>query len=222
MTNLQNTKVLIVEDDVIIAEYIAELLQDENFNNIKIANNKEIALIEMTDFFPDIILMDINLKGKNEGIELAKVKNKNATVIFITGQHDFRLMNEALKTKPDAYLTKPVKKVDLFASINLALQKKQVHVFQFKNGYDIVNLDYNDIKYMVADGNYVNIHTITKKYTVRQSLNTIAAQLPTDIFKQTHRSYLVNITKVQRITANAVFVNDVEIPLSRSNSKYFR
>ncbi|WP_083478373.1 LytTR family DNA-binding domain-containing protein [Lacinutrix himadriensis] len=50
----------------------------------------------------------------------------------------------------------------------------------------------------------------------------MATQLPIDIFKQTHRSYLVNITKVQRINANSVFINGVEIPLSRTYAKLFK
>ncbi|GGG60375.1 LytR/AlgR family response regulator transcription factor [Bizionia arctica] len=222
MTKEQNIKILIVEDEVIIAEYIAELLQDEHFSNIKIAKNKEIALTEMTSFLPDIILMDINLKGVNSGIELSKVKNKNATVIFITGQHDFALMSEALKTNPDAYLTKPIKKVDVLAAIRLAMQKKQSKNFQFKDGYDLVTLEFFDIRFVVADGNYVNIHTTSKKYTIRQSLLAIAESLPSDIFKQSHRSYIVNKIKVERITPNSVIINGTEIPLSRSYAKHFK
>ena len=222
MTSYQNTKILIVEDDVIIAEYIADLLQDEQFSNLKIVHDKNSALHEMASFLPDIILMDINLSGLNDGIELSKSKNTNATVIFITGQSDFALMNEALKTNPDAYLTKPIKKVDVLASISLVIQKKQKQSFQFKDGYDIVNLEYDAIKYIMADGNYSNIYTTSKKYTIRQSLSTIFKQLPLDIFKQTHRSYVVNKSKVLRITASSVFINDVEIPLSRTYIKGFK
>ena len=157
MNKLYDTKILIVEDEIIIADYIEELLLEENFKHITIANNKETALIKMTSFLPDIILMDINLKGENEGISLAKCKNNNATVVFITGQHDLVLMNEALKSNPAAYLTKPIKRLDLLATINLAIYKKQSQIFQFKDGYDIVNLNFSDIRYFVADGNYVNI-----------------------------------------------------------------
>ncbi len=222
MTKQQEAKILIVEDDVIIAEYISEILQEEHFNTIKMAHDLELALYEMEQFKPDIILMDINLSGKNTGIELSKAKNNNATVIFITGQQDYTLMSEALKTNPDAYLTKPLKRVDLLASINLAMFKKQSQTFQFKDGYDIISLDFNDIKYIVADGNYINIQTILKRYTIRKSLNTIAEVLPSEIFKQTHRSYIVNTNKVQRVSTNYVIINDVEIPLSRSFSKSFK
>ncbi len=176
----------------------------------------------MASFLPDIILMDINLKGINAGIELAKAKNSNTTVIFITGQHDIALMNDALKTNPDAYLTKPIKRVDLLASINLAMHKKHSQTFHFKDGYDMVSLNFTDISYFVAEGNYVNVQSALKRFTIRQSLSAILEKLPTDVFKQTHRSYIVNKNKVQRVTSTSVFINGVEIPLSRTYSKHFK
>lgn len=222
MNKLYDTKILIVEDEIIIADYIEELLLEENFKHITIANNKETALIKMTSFLPDIILMDINLKGENEGISLAKSKNNNATVVFITGQHDLVLMNEALKSNPAAYLTKPIKRLDLLATINLAIYKKQSQIFQFKDGYDIVNLNFSDIRYFVAEGNYVNIYTLTKRFTIRQSLMAVKDKLPTDRFKQTHRSYIVNKNKIERVTSNAVVINGLDIPLSRTYAKQFK
>ena len=222
MNKLYDTKILIVEDEIIIADYIEELLLEENFKHITIANNKETALIKMASFLPDIILMDINLKGKNEGISLAKSKNNNATVVFITGQHDLVLMNEALKSNPAAYLTKPIKRLDLLATINLAIYKKQSQIFQFKDGYDIVNLNFSDIRYFVAEGNYVNIYTLTKRFTIRQSLMAVMDKLPTDRFKQTHRSYIVNKNKIERVTSNAVVINGLDIPLSRTYAKQFK
>lgn len=222
MTNTKTVKILIVEDEILIADFILEILQESNFKTIKIANDKEVALRLMDSFLPDIILMDINLNGKNTGIDLSKSKNKNAIVIFITGQYDFALMNEALKTNPDAYLTKPIKKVDVLASINLAIQKKQTQIFRFKDGYDTINLEYSDILYLNADGNYVHIFTTNKKYTIRQSLNTMLEQLPNNIFIKTHRSYLVNVSKLSRITTTSVFVNNIEIPLSRTFAKHLK
>ena len=222
MHNPKNTKILIIEDDVIIAEYISEILQEEQFNAIRIANDADTAMSEIKSFLPDIILMDINLSGKNEGISLSKNKNDSAAVIFITGQQDFALMSEAIKTKPYGYLTKPIKKVDLMASISIVIQKNQDQSFQFKDGYDTVNLKYADIRYFAADGNYSNIYTISKKYSIRQSLSTIANELPTHTFARAHRSYVVNINMVQRVTTNTLHLNNVEIPLSRTYAKHFK
>jgi DNA-binding LytR/AlgR family response regulator len=222
LTTLQSTKILIVEDSVFIAEHLLEMLEEEHFKNIKIANDKKTAIAAMKAYLPDIILMDINLSGKNSGIELSIDKNKNATVIFITGQNDVSLMNEALKTNPHAYLTKPIKKVDVLASISLAILKNQQCSLQFKEGYDMVTLEYDAIIYVEAVGNYVDIYTLSRKHTLRQSLSTIMEELPADVFNQTHRSYFVNKNRVQRVTATTIVVNDIEIPLSRTYAKQFK
>lgn len=222
MKAIQSTRILIVEDSLLIAEHLLEMLKEEQFKLLKIAKNKKSALEEMATYLPDIILMDINLSGKNSGIELARNKNENATVIFITGQNDVVLMNEALKTNPHSYLTKPIKKVDVLASINLALLKSKQQSFSFKEGYDTVNIEYDSILYVVADGNYVDVITLSRKHTIRQSLHTIMSHLPADTFKQVHRSYLVNKNKIQRITASTILINNLEIPLSRTFSKQFK
>ena len=112
---MKNSKILIVEDEVLIAEFIFELLTEESFTTLKIANSKEEAIQCMNEFEPDIILMDINLNGSNSGIELARKKNANAAIIFLTGQYDNDLMTKALGTNPESYLTKPIKQNDLFA-----------------------------------------------------------------------------------------------------------
>ncbi|WP_179377040.1 LytR/AlgR family response regulator transcription factor [Winogradskyella wichelsiae] len=222
MSNIKNIKILIVEDEILIAEHIFEILEEELFTNLRLVHDKESAKVEMSHFLPDIILMDINLDGENSGIELSKIKNDNATLIFLTGQYDASLMNKALKTNPEAYLTKPIKRLDVLASINLAFIKKQASTLQIKDGHDTVNLQFDDIVYIVADGNYIDIHTETKKYTTRQSLNTLAEQLSSDTFIKTHRSYMVNRTKVERISSTSVFINNLEIPLSRTYAFNFR
>ncbi|MEP5253668.1 LytR/AlgR family response regulator transcription factor [Winogradskyella rapida] len=218
----KDIKILIVEDEVLIAEHISEILAEEGYTHVKITHDKEMAQIEMSLFLPHIILMDINLEGENSGIELSKRKNKEAMVIFLTGQSDVALMTKALKTNPHAYLTKPIKQVDLLASINLALIKKQVQTLQVKDGHDTLNIPYDVINYVVADGNYIDIHTETDKYTIRQSLNTIAEKLPSELFVKTHRSYLVNRNKVGRVTASSVCINNFEIPLSRTYASHFK
>ena len=136
-----NAKILIVEDEVLIAEYVKDLLEEESHKDIKLAHHKEDAIEYIKSYKPDIILMDINLNGKNSGIELVNQKNTNASVIYLTGQYDYDLMHKALATKPDSYLTKPIKKQDLIAAINLTMIKKGEQVFSFKNGHDLSSIN---------------------------------------------------------------------------------
>ena len=215
-----NDKLLIVEDEILIADYIKELLEEDNYKQIELAHNVDEALNAMRNFKPDVILMDINLNGVNSGIDLAKQKNTDAKVIYLTGQYDSNLMNQALLTNPESYLTKPIRKNDLIAAIKLVLLKQLTNSYSFKSGHLTVNLLFSEILYFKAEGNYVDIFTSDKKYTIRQSLSKCQDELPDHApFMQTHRSYLVNSNHITQKTASTVYLGSVEIPLSRSYAK---
>ncbi len=213
---MNNTKILIVEDEVLIAEYIFDLLNDESFYDVKMAHTKKEAIQLMDKFEPDIILMDINLNGVNSGIELAQQKNENASVIFLTGQYDHELMSKALETNPESYLTKPIKQNDLFAAIQLALVKKKLKIITVKDGFNTVKVQLSSILYVKSDGNYVDVFTIDKKFSIRMSLDTFLNEVNDSNFIRVHRSYIVNKTKVTQVSRVSVFLENEEVPISRN------
>lgn len=213
---MKNIKILIVEDEILIAEYIFDLLIQESFENVKMAHNKEDAIKVMNNFNPDIILMDINLNGINSGIELATLKNKNASVIFLTGQYDYDLMSKAIETNPESYLTKPIKQTDLFAAIHLAVLKSQSKSITIQDGYDSVKIKLDTILYVKSDSNYIDIYTSSKKHSVRMSLDAFLNETENTNFVRVHKSYIVNILKVTKINSTTAFIEDEEIPISRN------
>lgn len=212
-------KILIVEDEVIIASYIFKMLLGAGYNNLKMAHESEEAINLMNTFLPEIILMDINLNGNNAGIGLVELKNENAKIIFLTGQFDFKIMSNALRTKPESYLTKPIKKMDLLAAINLASQKSNAEFVTFKNGYENVRLNMKEILFIKSDNYCCTVYTINNQYSIKLSLNTILSMLPPTEFVQTHRSYLVNKSKISKTTSSVVYVGETTIPLSRTFAK---
>lgn len=211
-----NPKILIVEDEILIADYVMELLNEENFKKIEMAHDKEEAIHKMNSFLPEIILMDINLNGQNSGIEIAKLKNENARVIFLTGQYDHVLMSKALESNPDSYLTKPIRKNDLVAAIKLALYKDKSNFIRIKDGYDDVKINVANILFIKSDGNYIDIQLTEKKHTIRQSLEAFYKEIPADKFIRIHRSYIVNKDKISQKKSNTIFVDIYEIPISRN------
>ena len=114
-------KILIVEDQVLTANHIKNILNDNNWHQIEIAYKINQAIELLETFVPDIVLLDINVEGKNSGIEWAKKYVKKAKIIFITGQTELETLQLALSTNPISYLTKPVKKIDLLAAITLII-----------------------------------------------------------------------------------------------------
>ncbi|MBL7881926.1 MAG: response regulator transcription factor, partial [Chryseobacterium gambrini] len=180
------------------------------------AYTEEEALEKFKSFSPDIILMDINIDGIDKGIDLAEKRNKNAKIIFITAQNDEKTVEKAIKVKPETYLTKPVKKVDILAAIRIVLLKKSSDYIILKDGYENIKILKSDIIFIKSDKNYIDIHTVSKKYTFRISLENFAEILNDTNFQRVHRCYIINIKKAVKKTRLSVFVENYEIPLSRN------
>ncbi len=214
-------KILIVEDEVLIAEYIKELLGDDGFTTVKMAHDRDEALMLFRSFCPDVILMDININGRDMGIELAVAKNPEADIVFLTAQSDAATMQKALATNPCSYLTKPIRRADLMAAIQLVIQKRKARHINIKDGYGMVKISQDDILYIKADNVYLDIHTAKKTYTIRQTLERFLLELDPLLFYKTHRSYVVNRSAITRISSKAVYIDDTEIPLSRNFSLEF-
>lgn len=211
-----NSKILIVEDEVLIANFIEKMLQKEGFSNLETANDIETAESKFKTFRPDIVLLDINLEGPNTGIDLAGRKNEEAKIIYLTAQNDTETIQKAIATNPETYLTKPIKKSDVLAAIQLASFKNVKKYVVVKDGYDEVKLFHDDIIYIKSDNIYIDVITTSKKYTVRNSLDNFLKELNNDIFCKAHRSFIINKKKVTKKTTNAVFLSDIEIPISRN------
>jgi two-component system, LytTR family, response regulator LytT len=209
-------RILIVEDEVLIADFIYESITEDQDLTVEIAYTEDEALEKFKNFGPDIILMDINIDGRDKGIELAQKKNKNAKIIFITAQNDEKTIEKAIKVKPETYLTKPVKKVDILAAIRIVLLKKSSDYIILKDGYENIKILKSDIIFIKSDKNYIDIHTIAKKYTFRMSLDNFAEILNDTNFQRVHRCYIINRTKAIKKTRLSVFVENYEIPLSRN------
>lgn len=118
-------KIFIVEDEVIAAESLSIDLNQLGYEVIGKSNNGEKALLKIQETNPDLVLMDINLKGNTDGIrlteELAKVTS--IPVVYLTAYSNEEILSRAANTFPYGYIVKPYKKEDLSTTIIIALQK---------------------------------------------------------------------------------------------------
>ena len=215
-------KILIVEDEVLIAEFLKDLLISLDYTNLKLAHNKKQAAIHLNEFMPDLVLLDIRMKEELEGIEIAKEINTNHKIpfIFITAHSDKKIVQLALNTKPAGYITKPFKIMDVYAAVHLVENNKEVFnkkYLLFKDGYATIKIAVEDILYAKSDNNYIHIFTTVKKYTLRHTLEWLKENIPQELFHRTHRSFIVNITKITKKNTKSVFVEGVEITVSREN-----
>mgnify|MGYP003473637111 FL=1 len=108
-------KILIVEDEMIIAANISLQLTTLGYEVTGIIPRGEEALMHFRQNKPDIVLLDIQLKGDLDGIETAKLMQKESEIpiIYLTANADEAHFNKAKSTNPYAFISKPFKKLDL-------------------------------------------------------------------------------------------------------------
>ena len=212
-------KILIVEDEIMISDYIFKTLKASGFTNLDTANDIEEATYKMNKLNPEILLMDININGKHSGIELAKQRNEDTIVIFITAQNDEATIQKAIETNPLSYLTKPIKKTDILAAIQLANFKTKSKQLIIKDGFEEIILSLDDLLFIKSDGNYIDIYTNTRKISIRESLEKFYEKLDKNQFLRIHRSIIINQNKISKKTATSVFINTTELPISRNYKK---
>lgn len=224
---MKNLKVVIVEDEILIAEDLKDHLKSFGIEKIQMAHNVADAQETIRMFRPDFVLLDIRIEQGAEGLDIGKnLKDiENIPFMYITAHSDMELIRRIVATEPIAYITKPFKKSDLFAAVSMAANRRDQlnqKSIQLKDGHSTIRVNTQDICYIESDGNYIKVFSDEKKYLVRMSLEAISEQLDEAKFFKIHRSFLVNKDKVNKFNSKGVQINGAEIPISRNLSKDFR
>lgn len=229
---MSEIKVGVVEDEVIIADNIVALLSDLGYATCEPAGNYDEALKMLQEESPDVVLLDINLARSKDGVEVAKQirSGKNIPIIFLTANSDKATIERAKQVNPEAFLVKPFQKSDIYSAIEVAVhnfgsklpdmasaQVPGVKDFLFiKEGQYFSKVSYSDILYLSSDHVYVTVHTVSKKYLVRASMQEYLERFDPLKFVRVHRSYAVNMDRVEKINTAYVVLNGEQVPMSKS------
>lgn len=228
---MAKTSVLVVEDESIVAKDIQNSLKKLGYTVPSVENTGEDAIDAAGQHRPDLILMDIMLKGDISGIEAAEqIKNRyQIPVIFLTAYADESTLSKAKVTEPYGYIIKPFKEIDLHTSIEMALYKhgKEQEVKKERDLYSSIVLDKSvedcifvksnsrlvkvktkEIYFVEALKDYVIIHTKEAKYTVHSTMKDMLAKLTSSEFLRVHRSYIVRVDKIVAIEQNNLVIED--------------
>ena len=160
-------RIIVIEDESFISEMIRMMLEEMGYEVVGVAHNQQKAteLIQTIEF--DFAILDINIEGKQEGIELAAlVQEKEVPFMFLTSYADRNTLLEAKKSHPGAYVIKPFTEQELFAGIEMALMHHKVDSaksIQIKDGHKSVLVNPDDILYVKADNIYIEVYTKNKK-----------------------------------------------------------
>lgn len=142
---MNNIKILIVEDELLIARSLNRKLQDLGYTVVDIVSSGEAAIQSAEQLQPDLILMDIVIKGELDGIETAAIIHEKSTipVIFVTAYADDNTLDRAGKTGSYGYILKPFKEREINATIKIALAKhqEQLKISQSLSILEAVNQD---------------------------------------------------------------------------------
>lgn len=219
--------ILIVEDELIIAEAMAEKLEAMGYKVVGQAISYDEAIEALRNESPDICLLDIQLSGGRSGIEVAEYirSQKNIPLIFITSNTGKDVLEQVKHVKPNGYLVKPYKKEDLFASIELAIanfsmeqpvpEKGLLKDFIFvKEDYGFRKIAHGDIRWLKAEGNYTMIHTEQGRHLVRGKLKELVDALPKHFFRL-HKSYAVNLPHIDMVKHASVRIGADDIPVGK-------
>ncbi len=216
---MAKVKILIVEDESIVAKDIQNSLKKIGYQISAVVNSGDKAIREVEENKPDIILMDIMLKGSMTGIEAAKqIKERfSMPVIFLTAYADDNTLNKAKITEPYGYIIKPFREKELQTTIEMALYKyekdeelkKERDLYHslienkeskdsifVRADYRLNKINFDDIFYVEALKDYVVINTSDNNYTTHTTMKEMVRILPAKDFVRIHRSFIVNLNKI--------------------------
>ncbi len=224
---MKSLSILIVEDEILIANVIKLYLEERGHCVTAIAISYEEAITQYTLNRPDLVLLDIRLYGKKSGIDFSgflREQENSPPFIFLTSQFDKNILNLALKNKPNGYLTKPIVKETLWTTIETAAQlsgitnNTQAILSDGKQNHQVA---VEDILFIKADHVYINIHVINDKViTLRSTLNNILEKINDSSLLLCHRSFIINSRHITKWTQKHLILRDsIKIPVSRSKKE---
>lgn len=227
--------ILIVEDDELLALDMERLATGMNYGPVHVCSSSKeaIKLCAIHDFH--VVLMDINIQGNYDGIELAEMlsEDNDFELLFVTSQNDQLSFKRASRSMPSGFLLKPFSEQQFKRTLELTLLKYQQRTADLEEAFEleiaqdnlfikkrneIIKVLIEDILYIMADGGkYCKIITESDLFIVRRSLKSLAIMIQNENFVQCHRSYIVNIKKITRVDLeeDIIKLKDNEIPMSR-------
>jgi DNA-binding LytR/AlgR family response regulator len=237
---MENAKILIVEDEIIIAADISMMLGNLGYDVTGIIPRGEDALKSIEGTRPDLILMDVSLKGSMDGVETALLIQEKYQIplIFLTANADDNTFARAKAAQPYAFISKPFRQSDLNRTIELTLQKvaeeKDQAAFPLPDPAlteesilaDRIFVRYKDrmvkvlleeILFAEAERSYCKIHTAAGEFLMTLPLGAFEEKLKSSDFMRIHRSHIINVTKIDAVidNYNYVSIGKHTLPVSR-------
>ncbi len=239
---MKTLQLLLLEDEDEEAKEISEFLGDHNFEVTRAITIQD-AERKIQDLFFDIIILDIMIDGKPDGIVLAQQINEqqlNIPFLFLTSTQSKHFFDLAKLTQPATYLLKPYNTLELLFSIELAIEKcyKQSNTLSFnsenavlsptyifvKKNKSVMKIAIEHINYVEVKEKYCNLISEEGNFLIKLSLIKVKELLSNPNFTQVHRNFLVNIKKIKEIYFEdnlIILMSTAQIPFSERYKALF-
>jgi len=243
---MNNLQITVVEDELIVSEDLRQILLDEGYDVTGCFESAEEALSHLKTVKPDLVMIDIRLKGKLTGIDLAETIRAEYTVpiIFVTANTDEDTYQLAKKTKPQAFLVKPFNSRTLLAAVDLALynfsenntaesildastlERKDFQAtiqdgFFIREGGRHKKIKLTDLLFIEADGSYARLVTSNGQHTITQNLSAFLRKAQLPLLVRVHRSYIINVNHVDSFDESYIYIDKHPIPISKTYRNEF-
>ena len=232
---MKNFTCLIVDDEMPARELLKEFVTKiPNLELIGMCSNAIEAKLLLATTPVDVLFLDIQMPDLT-GVELIKIlPNTSRPSIILTTAYEKHAVDGYQLGITD-YLLKPFTFERFFQAVNKAIDEKAMpndlpthteatvvnkHIF-LKTGSKIVRVPFQDLFYIEGFRKYIKVHTSTQRHIVYQSLSKVLEALPADNFVRVHRSFIINLSKIDNIDGNLIKIGNNEIPISKSQREHF-
>jgi DNA-binding LytR/AlgR family response regulator len=227
-----NYKILIVEDESLVATDIQESLESLGYSVQGVVDTGLKAIEAVEKHLPDLVLMDINLKGEMTGIEAAKIisKESDVPIIYLTANADIDTVNKAKVALPYGYIIKPFTDKDLQTNIEIAIfkfasdLKLKMESEQFNTFFDLKDHEKNqiivhankglekinikDVYFIEKDNRQTIIHLAEDEVVTDRTFSELAGLFPQKYFIQVSKYYVINTLKVFAVKYPEIIMAD--------------
>lgn len=206
-------RILIVEDEILIANLLKQIILDHGYEcaGIAISYNKAVKFLIKYDI--DAVLLDVNLYGDKSGVQIGKLLKYEYKIpfIYLTSHTDAETISEIMLTGPVAYLVKPIQNAALTTTLDLLFANGIQHtnnLFDLKDGTTVYRIDLTKLQYIKSDGNYLEVHLSPEKKVIRSSISKIIETLPLSTLFQINRRIAINPKFISEIKGSQLILKD--------------
>ena len=225
---------MVVEDNRVTSTEICQKLEEFGYTVIGAAASGEEALSILSKNLPDVILMDIEIEGHMDGIDLtSRIKNeyKDMPIVYLSDKSDDKTIYRASGLSDALFLSKPITNYGIL-DMNLKRllgkdkeESKEIDLVEYHPGYVMVTkpnkvkerIDFEQVTYLKADSQYCNVYNGEEEiYKFSKNLNSVLELINSKKFIRVHRSYAINVDALVKMEDSDLILKGVKDPVPTS------